>query len=241
MGSDVAALNDLLAAQQLPHTPGEDFTAETADGVREFSESIGATETTFFDPNWVVFLPAPQVLVAESEIWVGAPVPAPGSVLFTGAPPLAQALLVRAASVAPDTADTADGGSSAPTDPGEIVVAPEQATLYVGEVAVELDPARDRVAPGALERLEGLSQPDSSLVTGQLRIPPGPDEFVVPAAAVFVSADGQTCVLRRRAGIEAGIAVAVVGGTFDRNVVRGDLAPGEEVALSPPTDQRRCG
>lgn len=121
------------------------------------------------------------------------------------------------------------------------VTAPPGASLVVDGTIVELDESRQRVADAALAVLDQLVDPAADLITGALQKPAGQGEFVVPPAAVFSTPEGNTCALRRRAGQEEAVSVQVVGGTFDRDVIRGDFQEGDEVALAAPVGSRRCG
>ena len=82
-GADVDALTSLLGQlglrphQARPHV----FDAGIASAVRRLAVSIGAASDGTFDPAWVVWLPAPQLVVSAVHAEAGAPVAAAGQPL----------------------------------------------------------------------------------------------------------------------------------------------------------------
>lgn len=244
-GPDVESLNAMLAALGYPADQGNEFTATTAQGVHRFAADLGAGDTSVFDPNWIVFLPRADIVVASYGVLVGAPAPAPGSTLLTGASMLVGAQLIAASDVGvpvPATGSTDDSGSGASTgQSAESIQAPAGTALFVGGTEVTLDDTRQGVAGGELGLLETLIDPTADTVSAELRKPPGANEFSAPPAAVFFSAGGDSCVLRRRDSQSESVAVQVVGGTFDRSILTGPFVDGDEVALSPPEESRQCG
>jgi len=246
-GPDVPMLNGLLASMGMPAGSGTAVGSQTEAGIRALGRSLGAgNAVTTFDPGWIVFLPITQMTVTSTSLIVGAPVPAAGQIMVTGQSFLVSAQLVSPGAITvPEPTPGSGDGEQAPATPEVpenlplVSASPETALSFSG-IELELDSARTALSPAGLIALADLAPPESVLVAASLSTPAGDGEFAVPPAALFPGLTDDTCVLRRRAGTRESIQVEEVGGTYDRTIVTGDLRVGDELALSPPAEDRRC-
>ena len=154
-GPDAAELNALLAAQGLEHTPGDRVTRATLGGVRSFATSLGLPATSplrAFDPAWIVYLSSAQVDVRSVDLVIGAPAPAPGTVIAELDERLASASLVSA------------GEAS-----GSVAAQAGQSLSVAGH---ELALAEDRQHVSDLSQLRELVADDAGSVAGRLSATP---------------------------------------------------------------------
>lgn len=247
VGPDVQALNHMLGDLGYEHGNAGVAVGSTVRGVASLAQAIGAGYREVFDPGWVVYLPAPDLVVDSVELTVGAPVPGPGAVIATGQAPLLSGLLVPPGTVAAPTdaagTDAGGAGSGGPPLVDEetpTVVAPPDAVLTVDAVPIALGDPRSELSADGLAAIASIVSADDAVLSAQLSIPPVDGQYVVPPAALFADSDGRSCVLRRRGGNEAGHVVRTVGSSYDRTVITGDLVDGDEIALSPPAALRTC-
>ncbi|MGW9405862.1 hypothetical protein ACWGQ2_18080 [Arthrobacter sp. NPDC055585] len=88
VGPDVAALNDFLASLGFSAGFGPTWSSYTERGVTELAVELGVplpkNEAPTFDPSWTVWIPADPFPVAVSELQVGAPAPAQGTIVLKG-------------------------------------------------------------------------------------------------------------------------------------------------------------
>ncbi|GAB4082749.1 hypothetical protein GCM10028783_36990 [Modestobacter muralis] len=259
-GPDVAMLHATLTSLGYSSGAGSTYSQATARGVAQLQKAVsqvpgGDTSGASFDPNWFFYLPAGEVVVATNELVLGAPAPAAGEPVLTARRSVTEATLT----LEQDAGDQAPAGVEQPTgpdtsapSPAEVTppeadaqpvqsfTAPADAQLAVNGTPLELVEDRAHVAPASFPALLELLEPGSRTVGAQLTTAPGPGEFSVPAAAIFTSQTGNSCVLARRGTATAAERVVVVGNTFDRAVVTGDLTDDVTVAVSPPARDRTC-
>src|SRR5690625_3506954 len=246
-GADVKELNTLLASLDLTHGDGEVYTYLTARGVEDLAEDIGADWTRVFDPNWLVYVPESGIEVAEIDLMVGSPVPPPGTVIASGTASLTAATAVNVDDLdvdggPDDEAPSADDESASAAGPVSTVEAPDDADIMLGDevLAIEQE-SRSGLAREGLDVVERRVEPGTMGIEAVVRRPAGSNEFVIPAAAAFSSDGDRMCALRRRGDEESTVEIVVVGGSTSRTIVQGDLAVGDEVAVSPDQDLRTCG
>lgn len=247
-GPDVTVLNGFLAERGLRHASGDRFTVATAAGVRAFASGIRAGELETFDPAWLLHMSEPVMTVAAVGLEVGAPVPEAGAELVRGEPSLDSALVTtqdRAARVATTARAGADPAGAGPGDVGVVAVGddartvPEGARLRLAGVELDVTDDRGRLSRAGLETLVPIIDPLASAVQVTAVSPAEPGRWAVPAAAVFVTDEGRTAVVRERDGASAAVVVEVVGsGGLSATTVRGEIEVGDLVLLSPAAMQR---
>lgn len=240
-GPDVAVLHGLLTEHGLASGGGDQFTAATAVGVRAFAAQVGAGRTDQFDPAWVLHLSAPELVVVDVDLTVGAPVPVAGSIVVTGAPVLDDAVVTTQdwaafaatrAREAAEVATTPGPVGAAPAVGDDARTVPADAELRVGGVALPLSADRDRVDPAGLATLQAAVDRGVVAVDAVAVSPPLPGSWAVPATAVRSVPDGTTVVHRDRGGDRADVVVVVVGADGPSStVVTGDLAPSDLVEV----------
>ncbi|MGE3620317.1 MAG: hypothetical protein AB7L84_07640 [Acidimicrobiia bacterium] len=233
VGLDVVALHELLDALVMDHGRGEAFTAGTARGVAQLSQSLGLPPQQVFDPAWIVFLPSEELVLTSVDLYVGQPAPSVGVSFAT-----AKGRLV-AAQVVPRT-DVSSGGGAGPVA-GPPSVLPETAILEVAGKPISVAADRSTVSAEGLEQLRPLVAEAEWDVDAFAVSPATGTEVLVSAASVYSVADGRLCVLRRRADDPGTPVVVEVHSSQDGgSVVSGDVRPGDSVGLFVSGAQRRC-
>lgn len=232
-GPDVVVLHGVLAEHGLSRGDGDRFTAATAAGVRALAARVGAGRTAELDPAWLLHLSAPELVVTDVDLTVGAPVPVAGSVVVTGAPVLQDAVVTTqdwAALAATRAREATTEGSAsgtpvvAPAVGDDARTVPAEAVLRVGGTVLPVSADRDRVDPVALGTLHALVDSGAVAVDAVAVSPPRPGSWALPAAAVRVAADGTTVVRRDRDGVRTDVVVEVAGADGpSTTVVVGDL------------------
>lgn len=246
VGSDVMDLNQLLESRNLPHDEGAEYSYLTADGADQLAIQIGAlpadsTESIAFDPSWILFMPVDSLTIGTTLAVVGAPAPTPGTAVVQSAQLLSGAALLQSGSAtAPTSPVTSPDSSPQGAVTGVPVVADPDSVLNVGTITVELGASRDAVLETELDLLATVVDTDVPTVEGAIITPSNPDYFVVPAASIFVTTSGGTCVRYRREGVVAALRVSVIGGTRGRAIVDGDLDSGDVVEVNPAASARTC-
>ena len=190
-------------------------TPAIASAVRRLALSIGAASDGTFDPAWVVWLPAPQLVVSAVHAEAGAPVAAAGQPLVTYAATVGSAVLagVPADAERPASDELEVRGIST-------------AHLRLRDSAVVLDAAARRVlgaavaaappTPGAPDAADGSSDGHSaaprSVTIGAVRVTRWRDVVAdVPVAGLVTRSDASVCVVVRSGESWRAVPVEVVG------------------------------
>jgi hypothetical protein len=229
-GADVLRLNSLLRRRGFEASAGAEFANATQRGVVALAALLNAPRDGVFDPNWLIFLPASPVTVAEVSIFPSQPAPAVGSQFATIAAPADAAVLVNIS-----VASAPDGTPHVPTE-RERVRVPDNASLEVDGTPIELAESRNELSPEGLQQLIALGADLSSTVEATVVEPPAAGAIEVPAASVRESSDGRPCVVTRTgtgSAVQRGVPVVVVSSKYGRTQVIADLGSGARVALGP--------
>lgn len=230
-GDDVAALNSLLRSRDLPADDADVFTWETRRGVIQLGKDLGADDSAgVFDPALVVYLPTPEVRIAEVQLQVGAPVPSAGASILTSAPTLVAGVI------------TVTGADTSASDSADLTVtAASDEVLTVSGTALELADTRDRVGAEALAQLSNIVTSEQEVVVASLRreLPNG--SVRVPSAAVHTGPDGTTCIVIGSPTDRKTVVVDVTGGLAGETVVTGGVTAGDQLAIGALAPGAACG
>lgn len=239
-GADVGELNKFLKRQGYRFGEEDRFTYETELGVRELAKSIGAGDQRTFQPGWLVFLPLDSGRVNDINLEVGQPVGGTGEAVFTYA-------------AAPHTAvaygqNEYENFQATLPDPGgeERVEELPESSLPGGltlTIAGEEFTTPDSGAEFSTEELTRLALvvKQGEIAVPALLVQDLPEDAVqIPAAAIYTSGDGATCLLARTtAGSLPRVEhVEVLDSTYGVAIISG-LASDVEVWLNPPIEERR--
>gem|GEM_PF-3077132 len=197
VGADVVMLKNLLIGFGLLAEDANQsarFDNSTARAVGELNRIWSVPNTSMsFDPDLVVWLPTPQVAVAEMALVQGKPVPPAGEAIFKGG---AQVLLSQLSLVNNENfVDGFVGGEVTDRTTGTLL-----GTLASPDGTVKLDPegfnqwlaANDTAVPGA-------SAESGVQIQVTLSRPSMVERQVIPAAAIMTDASGLTnCIWSQR-------------------------------------------
>lgn len=237
-GSDVKELNFLLDKLGFRSSEGSQFTRITEAGVREFAKSIGAGDQREFDPLWLIYVPVKSGVVSDVHLEVGQPVVSVGSPVFTyvAAPKAAAAYSenefenFRAQYADEGDDKTPDGLSESSLPAGlHLLIFDEEFTT----------PGPDGFADDDLARIAELIKPGQIDAPALLQqeLPDGAVQ--IPAAGVYTSASGATCLIARDepSASSTPLNVDVVESSYGIAIVTG-VHEGHEVWLNPPVEDR---
>ncbi|WP_159501408.1 hypothetical protein [Microbacterium sp. 18062] len=244
-GSDVTALNNMLAALGYDSGGPDEFTWSTLFGVRELAAAIGvssASEVAAFDPGWVVYLPADSAAIDAIALQVGAPAPAAGVEILTTPATIASVTLVSA-----DQVPTGSGDAAQQTLGLEPTAAAPAERLYISATELPLQEDRARVDPSAFEQARSQVAAGTAYTLAILRQPVPEGEYRVPASAIITDADGSTCVIASTAAADAApassvtsVAVTVTASDAGSSWVAGDVTRSDLIASTPRDGLRSC-
>lgn len=236
-GSDVKELNLLLDKLGFRSSEGSEFTRITEAGVREFAKSIGAGDQREFDPLWLIYVPLKSGIVGDVHLEVGQPVVSVGSPVFTyvAAPKAAAAYSEN--EFENFRAQYADEGDEIP---GRLPESSLPAGLNLLIFDEELTtPGPDGFADDDLARIAELLKPGQIDAPALLRqeLPDGAVQ--IPAAGVYTSASGATCLIARDgpSAPSRPLNVDVIESSYGTAIVTG-VHEGREVWLNPPVEDR---
>jgi hypothetical protein len=221
-GEDVTWLNGALGLAGLRHGEADRFTAETTAGVRQFATDIGVTAPDgTFDPNWVIFTPNDELTLAEVLLTVGAPAPAPGSVLSEAQIRLESAAIVSAADI---LSIQDDEGPERPAEERAAAMTAvnvaENESLLLQGAELELDEARKAVAGDGLRKIEQVVLSGAGSVIAQVRTPSNPGAVMVPTAALVAGDGDAVCVVAKTEGRTEVVPVELVWDASGSSVIR---------------------
>jgi len=250
-GADVRGLNEMLAA--LGYAAGDDnaFTSSTLRGVRSLAERLAVpnwSETSAFDPGWIVFLPADALIVAETSLIVGAVAPAGGEVIATSSPQLSSAGLVAIEDLSTaDLALTTSADNKPPSVATTPIVADESEELRLSTSVLALSDDRSHVAEASLSELTRLLANGSMFTRAVLSMPIEAGSIRVPSGAVITSSDGALCIAVASsigadgvAGDLRHVAAEVIASERGSSWVVVDVKPDERVLVNPHGRDRSC-
>lgn len=236
VGHDVAALNAVLSAQNFPSGQGERYTADTRRGVSALAKTLGVPNIDWdaqFEPDWFLYLPAPEMTIAEISLRPGAPAPAPGESILSAEERIASVRVI----------DSGDQGSDGPEEEqteGTGVVARESETLLVARQPLTLSAERDKVDASSFPALVALVEPGTTSLVGVLEQPPTAGQWVVPTAAVITASDSITCVVVGPRSKPTTLPVSVSGQSNGATIVTGSLDIDDIVLVAPPAQEFMC-
>jgi len=248
-GPDVAMFNSFLAQRGLDARDDDYFGYATLRGLRGFAASIGVPNpdtVSFFDPSWLVYLPAESEGAPNSvlALELGAPAPAAGSKLVAPTLHLAGGVLTAPGAVVPNSSGTtADADLTRPISPivpkSQVIRPPPDAKLQYSSVALPLDDL-GALRPEALATLAGMISPGDKSVKAVTVAQAPPGSVLVPSAAIFATSDSKLCVVRRGPDGVQSIAVEILLNSDGTSLVTGKLSVTDEVEIAPSADERRC-
>ena len=237
-GEDVRALNNFLSRSGFAVVEGDVATAKTVAGIRSLAERIGLQNVSTFEPDWVVHMPVDSYSIGAIELKEGTPAPALGVPIITAAVELTSATIVPPGTF-PSTSDT---GNPAP-DPREIdrramAIAPNQ-RIFLGQHEILLDESRTKPDAASLSVIaSAVASTATAVQANQVRSAVAGD-VVVPSAAVFANAGGQTCILLQ--STDRAVLIELVADVGGSSIVRGNVDVGDRVEVRVMGARRECG
>lgn len=255
VGPDVKELERFLTRQGLfDGTADQTFTGSTGRAVHELGHEVGVSDTSRFDPRWLVHIPDTTVTLSEIAIEPATPAPSTGAVWARQPDRVSDTTVnvpVEWVPVGRDSEYELVAGDV--TMQARLQEDPPQLVLIDGQQSA----LRSLAADQAPSRSNGSSGQDRNTATGptavrQLEVsmsarPQQPVEgIVVPVSAVVTDNDGRTCVAvadGREARSWQWVEVAVVGSQpgLGAYLPPDALPTGESVLLDPdPPPGLRC-
>ena len=217
-GPDVTELHRLLVLKGLVEDPPDDpgtATFATGQAIAGFSESLGAGRTTTFDPSWVVFLPAPDLVAASVSLKVGQPAPSQGAVIITTPGTVTSARLAS--------------GNQEPLNfaPGAEYVA------IVDSEEFAIDTATQTIAEADLPRLPSPKETERDGIPALARRKVPLQALAVPSSSVMTNDRGALCLwLPEDKGYRA-VTVTIAGARGGVTNVATGLEASQQVLANP--------
>ncbi|MCA9823846.1 MAG: hypothetical protein KC482_05205 [Dehalococcoidia bacterium] len=221
-GADVGRLHELLLAtgfiDAMP-ADSEFLSFGTSLAVEQFNASLGLMDSRVFDPGTVIWLPFAPFPVETMEVEVGAPAPAPGSVIATGPATLLSAVLQAQNPAEPIS-----------LEPGVPYV------LVKGQARLAFD-AEMLTLPGeGLAALAALVEPLAEQTDAVIERETPLEVLAVPSTAIVANGDGDLCAWVVDASDDAGyrpVDVTLAGSQAGVTNVATGLGAEEEVLANP--------
>ncbi|MFK4806163.1 hypothetical protein ACI3KX_09860 [Microbacterium sp. ZW CA_36] len=215
---EIAAVTALL--RSLGYRSSSKWSWETVAGIRAFAKDRGVpghATVEAFEPSWVVWLPAGSLTLSEVGLAPGQSAPSLGEQIAQGTGHIS-ALDV-----------TSTDGIPLP-DPAEAtweLRSGDASAAYLGPRMSGVDDVADFSARFADTKPEEL--------TGVVRRVEAIEAWSVPSSALFVDADGTTCVFVRGAseGDPAPRTVTVAGAAVGQARITAGLWPEDAVLVNP--------
>lgn len=217
-GPDVAELHRLLLLKgiidDMPDNPAT-ATFATGQAIADFAESLGAGRTTTFDPGWLVFLPAPDLVAASVGLKVGQQAPAQGAVIITTPGRVTAARLV-----------------SGNQEPLNFAPGAEYVAIVDGE-AFAIDTSTQAIAEADLPRLRSPKETERDGIPAVARRKAPLQALAVPSSAVMTNDRGTLCLwLPEDKGYRA-VTVTVAGARGGVTNVATGLEASQQVLANP--------
>ncbi|MBZ2199713.1 peptidoglycan-binding domain-containing protein [Occultella gossypii] len=154
------------------------YGASTAAAVRAYERTWGASPTGTFQPEWFLYLPSDDFDVAAVTIRPGAPAPATGEPVASGATTLEGALITSA--------------TAGPAGSYEFLVQGQAIPIQLADdgtwTITDLQAATDLALAQAVDGTDTVS------LNGRTRLVDGEPGQAVPAASVVSDSEGATCI-----------------------------------------------
>jgi peptidoglycan hydrolase-like protein with peptidoglycan-binding domain len=178
-GDDVTALQSALSdLGYLQRKPSGVMDGATVAAVKAYSKDIGfATAQEVFDPGWIVYLPAAEIIAGKVELAVSAPAPSPGEAILTARDSLSSAAVALASGDLPQ-----------PAQQWEVVVGDQKCPLdNSGHIAAD--------CLGVIQDSDAWSAAgDDAGIDVTIRRAEPITAYQVPVASLGVGAEGDHCV-----------------------------------------------
>lgn len=217
-GPDVVELHRLLVLEGIideqPDRPG---TATFASGqaIADFAENLGAGRTTTFDPGWVVFLPAADLVAESVNLKVGQQSPSQGAVIIT----------------TPGTV-TAARLASGNQEPLNFAPGVEYIAIVDGE-EFAVDTATQSIATADLPRLRAPGETERDGIPALIRRRTPLQALAIPSSSVMTNAAGTLCVWLAEGGAYRAASVTIAGARGGVTNVASGIAAQDEVLSNP--------
>jgi hypothetical protein len=217
-GEDVAELQRLLvlkgALDALPANPRV-ATFATGQAIADFAESLGAARTTTFDPAWVVFLPARDLVIESIDLRVGQQAPAQGTVIIK-------------------TPGKVTSGKLASTNQEPLTFAPGVAYVaVVDEQELGVDTAAQSIAATDLARLRAPKETERDGIPVTTRRKTPLQALAVPSSAVMTNEKGALCLWLPDGKSYRAVTVTVAGARAGVTNIASGLGAEEKVLSNP--------
>ncbi|HNM78135.1 MAG TPA: hypothetical protein PKI89_07225 [Tepidiformaceae bacterium] len=217
-GDDVAELHRLLVSLGLLDSlPADPDVARFATGqaVADLAEQLGAQRTTTFDPGWVVFLPAANLVAETVKLNVGQQAPAQGQVIITTPGTVTSARLI-----------------SGNQEPLTFAPGVEYVAVVDGE-EFSIDTAKQTIAAADLPRLRAPKETERDGISAQTRRKTPLQALAVPSSSVMTNATGTLCVWVAEGSAYRPVTVTVAGARGGVTNVASGLEPTQQVLANP--------
>lgn len=244
---EVTKLNAVLARLGFGNPVGNGYSSTTAASVRLLQTKLGVRlpngET--FSSSWFVFLPSETVSIGSASLIQGKMAPTFGAEVASASKLLSKAVLVTPGAASKPTADATEPGAETSKTPAisqtpKLEALPQE-RLFLGEIELELDADRQQLSDSGKTTLRTMVQEGARATDARLKARPVKGSLRVPAAAVFASKTGRTCVISREPDeTKRSKPVAIISSTAGQTVISADLSPGQHVEISPSIGDRTC-
>lgn len=226
-GPDVAELHRLLvlkgALDAMPAN-AQVATFATAQAVGDFAEHIGAARTTTFDPGWVVFLPAQELVAEAVNLKVGQQTPAQGAVIITTPGKVTSARLV-----------------SGNQEPLNFAPGVEYVAIVDGQEFV-IDTGTQSIAAASLPHLRSPKETERDGIPALTKRKTPLQALAVPSSAVMTNEKGTLCLWLPAGKTYRAVTVTVAGARGGVTNIASGLEASQQVLSNPAQvlDEPQC-
>jgi hypothetical protein len=226
-GADVVELHRLLVAKGLLDAiPAEPRVATFATGqaIGDLAESLGAARATTFDPGWVVFLPAPNLVAETVDLKVGQQAPAQGAVIITTPGTVTSARVV-----------------SGNQEPLTFAPGVEYVAVVDGET-LAIDPATQSIVEADLPRLRAPRENERDGIPALTKRKTPLQALAVPSSAVMTNESGTLCLWLPEGDDYRAVTVTVAGARGGVTNIASGLEASQQVLSNPAQvlDEPQC-
>ena len=217
-GADVAELHRLLVLKGLmEEAPDDPKLARFATGqaIAAFAESLGAARTTTFDPAWVVFFPAADLVAETVDLKVGQQAPAQGQVIIT----------------TPGTV-TAARLTSGNQEPLNFAPGVEYVAIVDGE-EFAVDTATQSIAAADVPRLRAPKETERDGIPALTRRKTALQALAVPSSAVMTHDRGVLCVWLPEGKAYRAVEVTLAGARAGVTNIASGVRAEDQVVANP--------
>ncbi|MGE3074197.1 MAG: hypothetical protein AB7N24_13165 [Dehalococcoidia bacterium] len=217
-GEDVAELHRLLVSLELldsPPSEPEVATFATGQAVADLAGLLGAPRTTTFDPGWVIFLPAEDLVADSVNLKVGQQAPPQGQVIITTPGTVTSARLV-----------------SGNQEPLNFAPGVEYVAVVDGE-ELAIDTTSQSIAEADLPRLRAPKETERDGIPALTRRKVPLQALAVPSSSVMTNPAGTLCLWLPEGNGYRSTTVTVAGARGGVTNIASGLDASQQVLANP--------